>query len=74
MRYSLPVRIRISSSITREVRRRATSALRHFEELSNGEAAEVLGLSETAASNRYIRAPGRLRDHLERVPRFFDEG
>jgi RNA polymerase sigma-70 factor (ECF subfamily) len=49
-------------------------ALRHFEELSNGEAAEVLGLSKTAANNRYIRALGRLRDLLERVPRFFDEG
>ena len=49
-------------------------ALRHFEGLSNGEAAEVLGLSRTAASNRYIRALGRLRDLLERVPGFFDQG
>jgi RNA polymerase sigma-70 factor (ECF subfamily) len=49
-------------------------ALRHFEELSNGEAAEVLGLSKTAASNRYIRALGRLRDLLEHVPGFSDEG
>ena len=31
-------------------------ALRHFEELSNSEAATVLELSKTAASNRYIRA------------------
>ena len=46
-------------------------ALRHFEELSNGEAAEVLGLSKTAANNRYIRALGRLRDLLEDVPGFF---
>jgi RNA polymerase sigma-70 factor (ECF subfamily) len=48
-------------------------ALRHFEGLSNGEAAEVLGLSKTAANNRYIRALGRLRDLLERVPGFFDK-
>jgi RNA polymerase sigma-70 factor (ECF subfamily) len=39
-------------------------ALRHFEELSNGEAAAVLGLSKTAASNRYIRALVRLKDLL----------
>ena len=47
-------------------------ALRHFEELSNGEAADVLGLSKTAANNRYIRALGRLRDLLEKVPGLFD--
>jgi len=34
-------------------------ALRHFEELSNSEAATVLGLSKTAASTRYIRAQYR---------------
>ena len=49
-------------------------ALRHFEQLTNGEAARVLGLSKTAANNRYIRALGRLRDLLERVPGFFDQG
>jgi RNA polymerase sigma-70 factor (ECF subfamily) len=49
-------------------------ALRHFERLSNGESAAVLGLSQTAANNRYIRALGRLRDRLEHVPGFFEEG
>jgi RNA polymerase sigma-70 factor (ECF subfamily) len=49
-------------------------ALRHFEELTNGEAAEVLGLSKTAANNRYIRALGRLRKLLEAVPGFLDYG
>jgi RNA polymerase sigma-70 factor (ECF subfamily) len=48
-------------------------ALRHFEGLSNGESAEILGLSKTAANNRYIRALSRLRDLLEHVPGFFDE-
>lgn len=48
-------------------------ALRHFEELSNSEAADVLGLSKTAANNRYIRALGRLRDLLEQVPGLFGE-
>jgi RNA polymerase sigma-70 factor (ECF subfamily) len=49
-------------------------ALRHFEGLSNGESAAVLGLSKTAANNRYVRALGRLRELLEHVPGFFDEG
>ena len=49
-------------------------ALRHFEGLSNGEAAQVLGLSRTAANNRYVRALGRLRDLLGRVPGFLDQG
>jgi RNA polymerase sigma-70 factor (ECF subfamily) len=38
--------------------------LRHFEEMSNAEAAEALGLSPTAASNRYVRALRRLREEL----------
>jgi RNA polymerase sigma-70 factor, ECF subfamily len=53
---------------------REVLALRHFEGLSNGESAEVLGLSKTAANNRYIRALGRLRDLLGRVPGFLDPG
>jgi RNA polymerase sigma-70 factor (ECF subfamily) len=49
-------------------------ALRPFEGFSNGESAEVLGLTKTAANNRYVRALGRLRDLLERVPGFFEGG
>jgi RNA polymerase sigma-70 factor (ECF subfamily) len=41
-------------------------ALRHFEQLSNAEAAQVLQISESAASNRYVRAVKRLRSLLER--------
>jgi RNA polymerase sigma-70 factor (ECF subfamily) len=52
---------------------REVIALRHFEELSNGEVAQVLGLSKTAASNRYIRALGRLRELLQGIPGFLDE-
>ena len=44
--------------------------LRHFEELSNNEAAEVLGISKTAASNRYVRALQRLRHALAAVGDF----
>jgi RNA polymerase sigma-70 factor, ECF subfamily len=47
-------------------------ALRHFEELSNGEAAQVLGIDKAEASHRFIGALKRLRDLLSRVPGFFD--
>ena len=43
-------------------------ALRHFEELSNSEAAAVVELSKTTASNRYIRALKRLREILAALP------
>jgi RNA polymerase sigma-70 factor (ECF subfamily) len=46
--------------------------LRHFEELSNGETARVLGIQKSAASNRYVRALERLRDVLSGMPGFFD--
>jgi len=52
---------------------REVLALRHFEELSNGEAAQALGLSKTAASNRYMRALERLKEKLEGIPGFLDE-
>jgi RNA polymerase sigma-70 factor (ECF subfamily) len=39
-------------------------ALRHFEHLTNGEAARELELTEFAASKRYLRAVVRLRDVL----------
>jgi RNA polymerase sigma-70 factor, ECF subfamily len=43
-------------------------ALRHFEELTNNEAAQVLNMSPQAASMRYVRAIGRLRQVLELIP------
>jgi RNA polymerase sigma-70 factor (ECF subfamily) len=39
-------------------------ALRHFDELSNTEAAAVLGLHKAAASNRFVRAMRRLKEIL----------
>jgi RNA polymerase sigma-70 factor (ECF subfamily) len=39
-------------------------ALRHFEQLTNGEAATVLNIDKSAASKRYTRALRRLRDAL----------
>jgi RNA polymerase sigma-70 factor (ECF subfamily) len=47
-------------------------ALRHFEELSNSEVAQVLDLSKAAASNRYVRAMTRLQAILERMPGLLD--
>jgi RNA polymerase sigma-70 factor (ECF subfamily) len=47
---------------------REVLALRHFEQLSNAETAQVLNLSEAAASNRYVRALTRLKKILLRVP------
>ena len=38
--------------------------LRHFEDLSNKDVATVLGIQENAASNRYVRALGRLKGYL----------
>jgi RNA polymerase sigma-70 factor (ECF subfamily) len=52
---------------------REVLALRHFEELSNGEVAQVLGLSKNAASNRYMRALGRLKELLMGMPGFLDD-
>ncbi len=49
---------------------REVLVLRHFEELSNDEAAEVLGLQKSAASNRYVRALKRLRSILKSMPGF----
>jgi RNA polymerase sigma-70 factor (ECF subfamily) len=50
---------------------REVVVLRHFEELTNAEAAEVLGLEPPAASKRYIRALRRLKAILDAVPGFF---
>src|SRR6516165_7803493 len=42
--------------------------LRHFEELSNAEAAQVLGSKPTAAVNRYVRALKRLKGVFQGMP------
>ncbi len=47
--------------------------LRHFEELSNSEVAQVLNLSKSAASNRYFRALKHLKDLLITLPEFMSE-
>jgi RNA polymerase sigma-70 factor (ECF subfamily) len=44
---------------------REVLALRHFEQLSPGETAVVLGIKEKAAGMRYVRALRRLKEILE---------
>jgi len=55
------------SDIDREV-----LAMRHFEELTNSETAQVLDMTEQAASARYVRALSRLRHVLTAIPGFTD--
>jgi RNA polymerase sigma-70 factor (subfamily 1) len=49
---------------------REVIALRHFEELTNVEVAEVLGISLQAASKRYVRAIKRMKDIVSAIPGF----
>ena len=56
------------SDIDREV-----LAMRHFEELTNSETAQVLDMTEQAASARYVRALSRLRHVLTAIPGFMDD-
>jgi RNA polymerase sigma-70 factor (ECF subfamily) len=44
---------------------REVLALRHLEQLSNSETAQVLGISQAAASNRFVRALERLKKILQ---------
>jgi RNA polymerase sigma-70 factor (ECF subfamily) len=47
---------------------REVVALRHFEQLTNAETAQVLGLEVSAASKRYVRALQRLKEILAAMP------
>jgi RNA polymerase sigma-70 factor (ECF subfamily) len=47
---------------------REVVALRHFEQLSRAETAQVLGISEEAGAKRYIRALKRLKAILASMP------
>jgi RNA polymerase sigma-70 factor (ECF subfamily) len=51
---------------------REVIALRHFEELTNDEAAAVLGLTKAAASKRYVRAMLRLKAAIGDTPGLAD--
>jgi RNA polymerase sigma-70 factor (ECF subfamily) len=49
-------------------RDREVLILRHFEELTNAETAQVLGIKPSAAVNRYVRALKRLKKELQGMP------
>jgi RNA polymerase sigma-70 factor (ECF subfamily) len=51
---------------------REVLALRHFEHLNNTETAEVLGLTPSGASSRYLRALKRLKDIMSQWPGIFE--
>jgi RNA polymerase sigma-70 factor (ECF subfamily) len=47
---------------------REVVALRHYEQLTSAETAQVLGIQERAAAKRYLRALERLRELLADMP------
>jgi RNA polymerase sigma-70 factor (ECF subfamily) len=51
---------------------REVIALRHFEQLNSQEVADVLGMSKSGASSRYIRALKRLKGELSQFSEFGD--
>jgi RNA polymerase sigma-70 factor (ECF subfamily) len=73
--YTTPSQVAVRAEVKRQLEQalnemdtidREVVALRNFEQLSNVEAASVLEIKESAASNRYIRAIKRLRQILDR--------
>ncbi len=48
--------------------------LRHYEQMTNSDAAAALGLEKSAASKRYTRALGRLKEIVAALPGAVSEG
>jgi RNA polymerase sigma-70 factor (ECF subfamily) len=67
MRAEILLRLRQTLE-SMDVDDREVIALRHFEQLGNSDVARVLGIQESTASKRYVRAIRRLRDLLARIP------
>ncbi len=51
---------------------REVLVLRHFEHLSNSETGDVLGISKSAASKRFVLALRRLKEELSHIPGLAD--
>jgi RNA polymerase sigma-70 factor (ECF subfamily) len=63
------VKVRLQEALNRmDPLDREVLALRHFEQLSPAETAQVLGIKEKAAGMRYVRALKRLKDILTSLP------
>jgi RNA polymerase sigma-70 factor (ECF subfamily) len=67
MRLELKLRVQEALN-SMDLHDREVLILRHFEELSNAEAAQVLGIKPSAAVNRYVRALKRLKDVFQGMP------
>jgi len=67
MRAELKIRVQEALNIM-DPHDREVLVLRHFEELSNAEAAQVLEIKPSAAVNRYVRALKRLKIVFEGMP------
>jgi RNA polymerase sigma-70 factor (ECF subfamily) len=59
------LKVRLQEALNRmEALDREVLSLRHFEQLTTAETAQVLGITEAAAGKRYVRALSRLKDVL----------
>ena len=67
LRSDRKLRLQEALDLVREEDREVL-ALRHFEQLSNSEIAHVLGITESAACRRYVRALQRLKTTLAQMP------
>ena len=67
MRAELKIRVQGALN-SMDPQDREVLVLRHFEELSNSEAAQVMGIKPSAACNRYVRALKRLKDVFQGMP------
>ena len=63
------VKLRVQEALnSMDPQDREVLILRHFEELSNAETAEILGIKPSAAVNRYVRALKRLKGVFQGMP------
>jgi RNA polymerase sigma-70 factor (ECF subfamily) len=63
------LRIRVQEALnSMDPNDREVLILRHFEEMSNAETAQVLGIKPSAAVNRHVRALRRLKHVLQNMP------
>jgi RNA polymerase sigma-70 factor (ECF subfamily) len=67
MRAEMKIRVQEALN-SMDLHDREVLILRHFEELSNSEAAQVLGIKPSAAVNRHVRALRRLKHVLQDMP------
>jgi RNA polymerase sigma-70 factor (ECF subfamily) len=68
------IQVRLTEALNQiESTDREILSLRHFDQLSNSEAAELLSIQEDAAAKRYLRALGRLRQILSKMPGGLEE-